>query len=99
MVAARVATRFAFASTRIRNGNDQRLGTRSDVAKIFSQLEARKAELHINHWGLTHTSLEEVFLRLVAEAATQLKQTAMMVPPQQPKHAASSAVLPTVQDV
>merc|ERR1719359_1222113 len=60
----------------------------SDVAKIFSQLEARKAELHIDHWGLTHTSLEEVFLRLVAEAAAQFKQTAMMVPPQQPMHAA-----------
>ena len=70
----------------------------SDIAKIFSQLEARKAELHIKHWGISHTSLEEVFLRLVAEAATHVKQTAVKVPSQQPLYAAA-AVMPTVQDV
>jgi ABC-type multidrug transport system ATPase subunit len=39
----------------------------ADVAAIFKELEARRDELGIQNWGLSHTTLEEVFLRLVAE--------------------------------
>ena len=47
----------------------------ADVAAIFKELEARRDELGIQNWGLSHTTLEEVFLRLVAEteAAARLE--------------------------
>lgn len=37
------------------------------IAKLFETVESRKAELGIDDWGVSQTSLEEVFLRLIGE--------------------------------
>ena len=33
------------------------------MSQLFAQMEAEKARLHITDWGLSHTTLEEVFLK------------------------------------
>lgn len=37
------------------------------IAKLFETVEARKEEIGIEDWGLSQTSLEEVFLAIVSE--------------------------------
>ena len=34
-------------------------------------MEGNKDRLHIKDWGLAHTTLEEVFLHIVAEVAVE----------------------------
>ncbi|KNE54506.1 hypothetical protein AMAG_00477 [Allomyces macrogynus ATCC 38327] len=38
-----------------------------DIARCFDSLQTHAAEWHIDDWGLSQTSLEEVFLRLISE--------------------------------
>ena len=37
------------------------------MSKLFAQMESNKQELHIKDWGLSHTTLEEVFLKIVSD--------------------------------
>ncbi|KAI9002146.1 hypothetical protein DFJ74DRAFT_696885 [Hyaloraphidium curvatum] len=37
------------------------------IAKLFERVEARKEELGIDDWGISQTSLEEVFVALISE--------------------------------
>ena len=37
-----------------------------NVGELFEKIEAQKATLGIKDWGLSQTSLEEVFLTIVA---------------------------------
>ena len=38
------------------------------MSELFKGMESQKAALGINDWGLSHTSLEEVFLKIVADS-------------------------------
>ncbi|CAG8580036.1 3827_t:CDS:2, partial [Racocetra persica] len=38
------------------------------IAKLFREIEAHKNEYGIDDWGLSQTTLEEVFLRIIGEA-------------------------------
>jgi ABC-type multidrug transport system ATPase subunit len=38
------------------------------IAKIFQTVESRKEELGIDDWGISQTSLEEVFLNLLSDS-------------------------------
>ena len=38
------------------------------VSNLFKQIEANKNEWGIDDWGLSQTSLEEVFLRIINDA-------------------------------
>ena len=33
------------------------------MSRLFEQMEGNKERLHIKDWGLSHTTLEEVFLK------------------------------------
>ena len=35
------------------------------MSKVFGEMEESKGRLHIKDWGLSHTTLEEVFLKIV----------------------------------
>ena len=39
------------------------------MSRLFEQMEANKERLHIKDWGLSHTTLEEVFLKIVSDTA------------------------------
>lgn len=41
------------------------------IARLFSEIEAKKAEAGIMDWGVSQTTLEEVFLRLISESDAQ----------------------------
>ena len=38
------------------------------MSRLFARMEESKARLHIKDWGLSHTTLEEVFLKIVADS-------------------------------
>ena len=38
------------------------------MSRLFAQMEQSKERLHIKDWGLSHTTLEEVFLKIVADS-------------------------------
>jgi len=40
------------------------------MASVFSEMESNKAAIHVKDWGLAHTTLEEVFLHIVAEVSS-----------------------------
>ena len=42
-----------------------------EVASLFEGIEAKKSELGIQDWGLSQTSLEEVFLTIVGQSAVE----------------------------
>lgn len=44
------------------------LGT---IAKLFKQVEEQKDEYKIIDWGISQTTLEEVFLRIISDADAQ----------------------------
>ena len=35
------------------------------ISKIFEEMEANKEKLFISDWGISQTSLEDVFLKIV----------------------------------
>jgi len=37
------------------------------MSRLFAEMEQNKARLHVKDWGLSHTTLEEVFLKIVAD--------------------------------
>ena len=39
------------------------------MSRLFEQMEGNKQRLHIKDWGLSHTTLEEVFLKIVSDTA------------------------------
>jgi len=39
-----------------------------EVSKIFEELESRKEELAISDWGISQSSLEDVFLEIAKES-------------------------------
>ncbi|KAJ3079588.1 hypothetical protein HK102_003684 [Quaeritorhiza haematococci] len=41
------------------------------VARIFEEMEANKVKHGITDWGLSQTTLEEVFLRLISDEEAQ----------------------------
>jgi ABC-type multidrug transport system ATPase subunit len=49
------------------------LSASSDFAPLFGQLEERKAQLSVQEYGVSVTSLEEVFLRLAGESEEEDK--------------------------
>ncbi|CAG8546687.1 16969_t:CDS:10 [Funneliformis caledonium] len=42
------------------------------IAKLFEEIEKHKAKNDIDDWGLSQTSLEEVFLRIIGEADAEV---------------------------
>ncbi|CAG8658733.1 5424_t:CDS:2, partial [Cetraspora pellucida] len=42
------------------------------ISLIFKEIERDKAENGIDNWGLSQTSLEEVFLRVIGETDTEI---------------------------
>jgi len=46
------------------------------VGALFEAIEAKKGELGIQDWGLSQTSLEEVFLEIVAATSNGAEQSA-----------------------
>jgi len=40
------------------------------MSSLFGRMTERKSELEITDWGISHTSLEEVFLQIVAASQT-----------------------------
>ena len=47
-----------------------------DVAGLFQTLEASKASVGVREWGVTQTSLEEVFVKVVERAEAECDQPA-----------------------
>ena len=39
------------------------------LARLIEAMDTNRTRLHVRDWGLSHTSLEEVFLRIVADVA------------------------------
>ena len=50
------------------------------MSQLFAQMEAEKARLHITDWGLSHTTLEEVFLKSALAGRSNAAQSL------QPRH-------------
>lgn len=46
------------------NANNDEKGT---ISKLLDQMESLKEELNIEDWGISQTSLEEVFLNIVKD--------------------------------
>jgi len=36
-----------------------------EVSKVFEELEARKSDLGISDWGISQSTLEDVFLEII----------------------------------
>jgi hypothetical protein len=39
-----------------------------EVSKVFEELEARKQELAISDWGISQSTLEDVFMEIVSSS-------------------------------
>jgi ATP-binding cassette subfamily A (ABC1) protein 3 len=46
------------------------LSNKGAFAQLFQELEQKKQELHIGGYGVSMTTLEEVFLRLASDSVT-----------------------------
>jgi len=50
------------------------------MSQLFEQMEGNKARLDIKDWGLSHTTLEEVFLKIVNDTTPTVVKVAQVAP-------------------
>merc|ERR1711924_194668 len=65
-VTSRIGGTIAFMIPR-----QQRDGTKIVVSRIFNSMEANKAAIGVLNWGITQSSLEEVFVKVATRAEAE----------------------------